>query len=635
MTFLSKWADAIEVPMRPIARVGIYIGMVALFFMVIFMVSDIFSRSILKIGLYGVKDLEQFLLVFITFIGLPWVTYTLHHVRVDLIMGKFPEWVQHVTESCTGVLGLMVWTLIAWRTTVWAVVLSATRQGAEVLEIPIWPFVFIAAFGVALTCIIIVAQIFRSTDAAIAAGGKKALWILLGLALSGVLVWGSLYVEVPINPLIMGVLGILLLMVLLFARMPIAFAMAWIGIIGSWYFMGLDAGLGLLMTRPYFQGTFYFVVVIPFFFLMGSFCFHAAISRDLYDTCATWLGRLPGGLASATVGGCAGFAAICGDSLATAAAMGTVALPELRRHNYDNGLATACIAAGGTLGILIPPSMGFIFYSLITEVSTAVLFIAGIIPGIILAGLFILSITIRARFNPKLGPPGPQTTWKEKFASLKGTWAMLVLFLMVIGGIYMGIFTVIEAGAVGALGAFGMILVKRRFKWSTVLGALHDSTRTSGMLLVTLIGVMILGYFMGTSKLPIETADFISALPVNRYVILTLVLLVYVVLGMLMNIIPMILLTLPIFWPTIVVLGFDGVWFGVIMVIMMEMGQITPPIGMNVFVIAGVAKDIPVGTIFKGIVPFVFVEVIFLVILTIFPQIATWLPTTMGMATIR
>ena len=635
MTFLSKWADAIEVPMRPIARVGIYIAMVSLFFMVTFMVTDIIARNAFDIGLYGTKDLEQFLLCFITFLGLPWVTLTMHHVKVDLIMGKFPKWVQHVTDACTGVIGLMVWTLIAWQSTVWAIRISKTNLGAEVLDIPIYPFVFIAAFGVALTCIIIVAQIFRHTDAAIAEGGKKALWILLGLALAGVLVWGSLNVELPINPLIMGVLGILLLMVILFARMPIAFAMAFIGIIGSWYFMGLEAGLGLLMQRPYYQGTFYFVVVIPFFFLMGSFCFHAAISRDLYDTCATWMGRLPGGLASATVGGCAGFAAICGDSLATAAAMGTVALPELRRFKYDNSLATGCIAAGGTLGILIPPSMGFIFYSIITEVSTAVLFIAGIIPGIMLASLFIITITIRSKLNPKIGPPGPRTNWKEKFVSLKGTWAMLVLFLLVIGGIYRGFFTVIEAGAVGALGAFFMILVKRRFKWATIREALHDSTRTSGMLLVTLIGVMILGYFMGTSKLPLETAAYISALPVDRYVILALVLLVYVVLGMLMNIIPMILLTLPIFWPTIVILGFDGVWFGVMMVVMMEMGQITPPIGMNVFVIAGVAKDIPVGQIFKGIVPFVIVEVIFLVILTIVPEIATWLPTTMGMVTGR
>jgi len=629
VTFLSKWADAIDKVMRPVARMGIYIGMFSLFLMVIFMVADIFTRRALDIGLYGTKDLEQFLMCFITYLGLPWVTLTLHHVKVDLILGKFPKWVQNVTDSCTSVLGLMVWSLIGVQTIRWAIDISGTGLGGEVLRIPIYPFAFIAGIGCLLNCIVIVSQIFRYIDSSIAEGGKKALWILFGLALASVLVWGSLNVKLPLSDLLMGALGVLLLMVLLFARMPISFAMAWVGIIGSWYFMGLDAGLGLLMNRPYFQGTFYFAVVIPFFFLMGSFCFHAAISRDLYDTCATWLGRLPGGLASATVGGCAGFAAICGDSLATAAAMGTVALPELRRFKYDNSLATGCIAAGGTLGILIPPSMGFIFYSLITEVSTAVLFIAGIIPGICLASLFILTITIRSFLNPKLGPPGPPTTWRQKLISLKGTWAMLVLFLAVIGGIYLGIFTVIEAGAVGALGAFLMIIIKRRFKWSTVLEALHDSARTSGMLLITLVGVMILGYMLGTSKLPLETATYISGLPVSRYVILTLVLLIYVILGMLMNIIPMILLTLPIFWPTIAALHFDGVWFGVIMVIMMEMGQITPPIGMNVFVIAGVAKDIPTSEIFKGIMPFWAVEVVFLVILTAFPQIALWLPSMM------
>jgi len=635
VTFLGRWADAIDKVMKPVAKVGIYIGMTSLFLMVIFMVIDVTFRNLFNIGMYGTKDLEQFLLCFVTFLGLPWVTYTFHHVKVDIILNRFPKWVQNVTDTCTSVLGLMVWGLITVQSARWVGVISVTRQGAEVLDIPIYPFVAVTAFGCAITCIVIISQIFRFADSAIAEGGKKALWILAGLAGGAVLVWGSLNVQLPINPLIMAVLGIVLLMVLLFARMPISFAMSWVGIIGAWYFMGLEPGLGLLMNRPYFQGTFYFAVVIPFFFLMGSFCFHAAISRDLYDTAASWLGRLPGGLASATVGGCAGFAAICGDSLATAAAMGTVALPELKRFNYDPSLATGCIAAGGTLGILIPPSMGFIFYSLITEVSTAVLFIAGIIPGIILAGLFILTITFRSWLNPKLGPPGPRTTWKEKIFSLKGTWAMLVLFLIVIGGIYMGIFTVIEAGAIGALGAFLMIIIKRRFKWSTVIEALHDSTRTSGMLLITLVGVMILGYMLGASKLPLETASLIAGLPVSRYVILFLVLFVYVILGMLMNIIPMILLTLPIFWPTIAILHFDGVWFGVIMVIMMEMGQITPPIGMNVFVIAGVAKDVPTGTIFKGIMPFWAVEIVFLVILTAFPQIATWLPSTMGMQTLR
>jgi len=631
VSFLCKWADAIDKLMKPIARVGIYIAMVSLFLMVLFIVVDVVTRHLFDIGLPGVRDLQEFLLCFITFLGLPWVTYTFYHVKVDLIVDKFPKWTQSVTDNFTSVLGLIVWALIAMQTIRWALRIVGTGLEATVLDIPIYPFVFAAGVGCAITCIIIISQIFRFLDSGINEGGKKGYYAFLGLALAGGLVWGSINVELPFSSLVIGGLGIVLLMVLLFMRMPIAFTMAFIGIIGTWNLVGFEPGLALLMNRPYYQGTFFYAVVIPFFFLMGSFTFHAGISRELYETAYAWVGHLPGGLASATVGGCAGFAAICGDSLATAAAMGTVSLPEMQRFKYDNSLACGCVAAGGTLGILIPPSMGFIFYSIVTEVSISTLFIAGIIPGICLASLFIIYITIHASMNKKLGPPGPSTAWKRKIVELRKVWPVVALFSVVIGGIYMGIFTVIEAGGIGAVGAFLLIIIKRKFTWSTALEALHDSTKISSMLMVTLIGVMVLGYFLGASKLPLVLAEFISALPVGPYVILTLVLLVYVVLGMLMNIIPMILLTLPVFWPTICILGFDGVWFGVVMVIMMEMGQITPPIGMNVFVIAGVAKDVPMGQIFKGIWPFVACEVIFIVILTIFPQIALWLPKTMGM----
>jgi len=629
VTFLGKWADGIEKTLRPIARVGIYISMAALCLTVLFMVGDVISRSLFKAGFPGTKDVEQFLLCFVTFLGLPWVTLTMHHVKVDLVVGKLPKLGQHLTDTCTSFLGLMIWIFITWQTGGWAIKLTGTGFGGEVLLVPIYPFVYVATIGCALNCIILAAQLCRNIDSTIAESGKKAYWLIACLGAIGLFIWASLGIEVPIDDLLMGALGMLVLLLLLFARMPIAFAMAWVGLVGAWYIMGFEAGLGRLEDTPYYSGTFYYIVIIPFFFLMGSFCFHAAISRDLYDTAYAWLGRLPGGLASATIGGCAGFAAICGDSLATAAAMGTVALPEMQRYKYDDSLSCGAIAAGGTLGILIPPSMGFIFYTIVTEVSTGRLFIAGIIPGICLAILFIIVITIRSILNPKLGPPGPSTTWKQKVISLKGTWAMIVLFFLVIGGIYSGLFTVIEAGAIGALGAFLMLFVKRRFNWQTVRDALIDTAATSSMLLIILVGVNILGYFLGVSKLPLESAEYIASLPVSRYVILGLILLIYVILGCLMNIIPMILLTLPVFWPTIVMLGFDGIWFGVIMVLMMEMGQITPPIGMNVFVIAGVAKSVPLGSIFKGILPFVIVEVIFVVILTIFPQIATWLPTTM------
>lgn len=629
MTFLPKWANAIEKVIKPVAKGGVYVAMASLLIMVCLLVVDVITRNLFRVAIPGTKELEEYLLVLVTFLGLSFAGLTKAHISVDLVMNKFPSWVQHVVATVTGSMSLLLWSLISWRTFVWGLSIAPTGLSSEALDIPRYPFVYIAAFGSLVFCFILITEILRSVDGAITEGGKKALWILPGLAFVGSVIIVALGIRLPFSDVAVGLLGIIFMVILLFSRMPIAFAMGFVGLIGAWYFKGFDIGVTRLDTTPYLSAAQYIFIIIPFFFLMGTFCFHARISRDLYESAYAWLGRLPGGLASATIGGCAGFAAVCGDSLATAAAMGTVALPEMRRYKYDNSLATGCIAAGGTLGILIPPSMGFIFYALITETSVATLFIAGIIPGICLASLFILLITVRSRINPKLGPPGPSTTWKQKFVALRGTWAMLVLFLLVMGGIYLGIFTVIEAGAIGAAGALVLVFIKRRFTLDTFRYAVMDTARISSVLLIILIGVMILGYFFSISKLPIDLAAWISALEVHRYIILALILLVYVVLGMLMNIIPMILVTLPVFWPTIAVLGFDPIWFGVIMVVMMEMGQITPPIGMNVFVIAGVAKDVPVGAIYKGIVPFVFVEVIFLVILTAFPQIALWLPSMM------
>ena len=629
MSFLTRWAETIEKVLTPIARICNFIGVSMLVFMVLLLVANVVGRFVFLAPIGGIYELEEMLLVILTFLALAYTGIVKGHVRVDMLVMRFPVWVQHVVDTCTGLTSLTLWVFIGWRGFEYMLEMHACGRTTEMLYLPWTPFVAIMVFGSILFWFVLIAEIFRSLHGAIVEGGKKALWILGGIGLVVGISLGALFVRLPMSDYTVGLVGIGMLMVFLFLRMPIGFAMGFMGLIGVWYFRGWDASYLIMGAQPFYTAGWFLLVVVPLFILMGQFCYHAEISRDLYDTCYAWLGRLPGGIASATVGGCAGFAAICGDSLATAATMGAVAMPEFRRFKYDDSLATGTLAAGGTLGILIPPSMGFIFYALITEENTGKLFMAGLIPGIVLASLFILSITIRAKLNPKLGPPGPPTTWLDKFKALKGTWAMLVLFVLVIGGIYMGIFTVIEAGAIGAFGALCMMFIKRRFTWTKLVSALLETGRITAMLIIIMIGVFILGFFITTSEVPIETAEMINALEINRYIILTLILLIYVILGCLMNIIPMIILTLPIFYPTIVFMEFDLIWFGVIMVVMMEMGQITPPIGMNVFIIAGVAKTVPLGTIFKGIMPFLAVEVIFLVLLTIFPQIALWLPGMM------
>jgi tripartite ATP-independent transporter DctM subunit len=316
--------------------------------------------------------------------------------------------------------------------------------------------------------------------------------------------------------------------------------------------------------------------------------------------------------------------------MATAATMGSVALPEMKKYDYDEALATGSVAAGGTLGILIPPSVGFIVYGLVTEESVGKLFMAGIIPGIMLTVLFGVTILLQCLINPKLGPRGSKTSFIEKIISLKGIWGTAVLFAIVIGGIYSGVFTPTEAGGIGVVGALIIGLITTNFALKPILFSLLDTMKITAMITAILIGVHLLGNFITLTDMPSLLASAISSLNVSRYVVFVMILIVYLILGMLMNIIPMMMLTLPLIFPSILALGFDPIWFGVIMVIMMEMGQITPPVGINVFVISGVAKDqIPMSKIFKGIVPFIFVEILVIVILTIWPDIAMYLPNSL------
>jgi C4-dicarboxylate transporter DctM subunit len=325
------------------------------------------------------------------------------------------------------------------------------------------------------------------------------------------------------TPLQVGGIGVIVLLVLLFSRMPIGFVMALVGFAGFAYLSGFEGGLGVLRTVVYSTFANYDLSVIPLFLLMGAFCYYAGLSRDLYDMVHSWLGRLRGGLAMATVGACAGFAAISGSSLATAATMGTVALPEMKRFHYDDRLATGAVAAGGTIGILIPPSVILILYGVITEQSIGKLFLAGFIPGVLEAVFYMVTIYILCRSNPQLGPPGPRTSIIKKIASLKNTWIVLALFVLVIGGIYLGVFSPTEAAGVGAFGAFVFGLARRRLGWKAFKDSLVGTGKTTAMIFIIILGAMILGYFLAVSRIPFVLADYAGALAVNRYVILVLV----------------------------------------------------------------------------------------------------------------
>ena len=433
------------------------------------------------------------------------------------------------------------------------------------------------------------------------------------------------------SPITLSVIGIIVLIILLVMGMNIGICMMAVGFFGHLAVtQNPTASLVLFKTIPFTQATTYSFTVIPLFVLMGQLCFYSGMSSGLYDMCEKWLGTLKGGLAMATVAACAGFSAICGSTAATAATMGVVALPEMRRHGYADSLACGSIAAGGTLGILIPPSTGFIIYGIIAGESIGALFAAGIVPGIILAICYIISISVMVHVKPDLAPGKVHHTMKEKLISLKGGIAMVILFVVVIGGIFGGLFTANEAAAIGAMLALLYLIFKRRFTIPVMIDCLRETVKTSGMIFLVLIGAYVFGSFLTITQMPQALASFVNTLDVNRYVILLVILILYAIMGCLMDSLAMVMLTVPIFLPIMTGLGFDTVWYGVIMIMVMEMGLITPPVGMNVYIVAGVAKDVPLQKIFMGVAPMVVGMCVAIFIVCAFPQVALWLPGLLG-----
>lgn len=427
-----------------------------------------------------------------------------------------------------------------------------------------------------------------------------------------------------------GIIGLGILFLIMFLRVPIGVAMALVGIIGFSYLVSVEGAFHVAAAEVYSMFFSYSLTPVALFIFMGQIVFRSGVGERLYRTVYSWLGHLSGGLSMATIGACAGFAAICGSPTASVATMGTVCLPEMKRYNYDPALATGCVAAGGTLGILIPPSVTFIVYGILVEESIGKLFIAGIFPGLLLAGLFIVTIFVITRRNPRLGPPGTRATWRERLISLTGVWEMLVLFALVMGGLFAGLFTPTEAGALGAFGALILGLVERRLTRRELIKSLFETLRTTSMVFVILAGTSILGRFLAVTKIPFELAGWVSELPVSPMAIFAVIVLVYIIAGCVIEALPLIMLTVPIFFPVVVALGFDPIWFGVIIVLVAQMGLITPPVGVSAYVIKGVAPDVPLGTIFRGAITFLPAMVICVIILMAFPQIALFLPNLMS-----
>jgi C4-dicarboxylate transporter, DctM subunit len=423
------------------------------------------------------------------------------------------------------------------------------------------------------------------------------------------------------NPINVALIAIVIMLLLIFLRMPIGFAMALVGFAGFAYLGSFGSALRILGMEPFAVGSNYMWGTLAMFVLMGEFAFHSGVVDGLYNAAHKWLGHLPGGIGIATIGACAVFSAVSASSLATAATMGEIALPKMRKYGYDPALATGCIAAGGTLGILIPPSGVFIIYGILTETSITQLFIAGIIPGIILSILFMLTIYIQVKKNPNLCQRVPEVSFKEKIRSTSGILEMAILMIIVLGGLWIGVFTANEAGSIGALGALVIGLVKRKFTRKNFSESVSGTLKTTLMILTIVIGATIFNRFLAVSTLPVWLANWVATLVLPKTLILVVILLIYAVLGCVFDSGAIILLTVPIFFPVILTLGISPIWFGVIMAIMAELGLITPPVGMNVFVIAGISKDVSISTVFRGVAPFIIPMVVLVILLVIWPQI--------------
>jgi tripartite ATP-independent transporter DctM subunit len=428
------------------------------------------------------------------------------------------------------------------------------------------------------------------------------------------------------TPVQAGILGLILLVVLLFSGLPVAFTMAIVGAAGYAYMVSFSASSYMVSADIFDNFTSYTLTVIPLFVFMGQIAFHSGISRRLFDATYKWIGHWPGGMAMATVGACTAFGAICGSGPATAATMAAVALPEMKRYGYDMKLATGTIAAGGGLGMMIPPSVVFIVYAILTEQSIGKLFISGILPGLMIAGLFCLTIYWQCKRNPAIGPAGPRFGPREKLFALLGVTETVILFVGVMGGMFAGWFTPTEAAAIGALGSLIIAAFRKKLTFKMVSQSLRETIRTSCMVIIIVTGAVIFGHFLAITQLPSNIAETTAALPLPAWAIMALILLFYIVSGCFVDALALVFLTTPIFYPVVLELGFDPIWFGVMIVLVTQIGVITPPVGVNVYVVSGMERDIPLHAIFKGAVPFVWALVVSAILLIMFPQIATFLP---------
>ncbi len=604
------------------------VGIVAVIFI------DVFLRNIFSTVLDGAIEIVGILLMPVILAGLVQVEIKRGHIQVDVLVGRFSPALQSALTAAGYFLTLIISTIITWRVFAEVLFLKNNNIVTPLLQIPEWPVVVLAGAFFSLFSLAVFANLLQALADVVQMKNRGAYWILaLGIfigAFIGVLCFQPDLIKAHFSDTTWSVLVIALLFVLIFLKMHIAAALALTSVLGIGLLANPTAGLTNLAVTTLDVVDNYTWSVVPLFTWMGLLVFFAGFAAELYKMAYRWVGHFPGGLASASTLACSGLSAIVGDTLSGVYAMGSIALPEMKAYKYDMKLATATIACAATIGMLIPPSLGFIVYGMITEVSIGKLFMAGVLPGLLLTAVMVSIITLQCKLKPALGPRGEKSSWKERIFSLKLIWPIMLLMILVLGGIYAGIVTPNEAAGIGATGTIAISLITRRMSIHSFVKSLERALELTATIMLIFVFAFAFSHFVAMTGLTDDLAAWVIGLGLGKYALISCILLFYVLLGCVMNALPAVMLTLPIFYPIAVEAGFDPVWFGVLIILTVELGVITPPIGMNVFAMSAVAKDVPMYDIFKGVVPFWGAFVVVAVILVLFPEISLWLPEQMS-----
>ena len=610
---LSKWLSA--------AGMSVFMLMVFLTFV------DVFLRYWFGKSINGTVEITELMMVIVVFSSTAYTQWQKSHVTMDILTSKLTEPRRALLAVATTLWSLATIGFCSYTTARYA---ASTSSVTLVLRIPLEPFIYFACFGFCLLALALLAQFFeRAAEAARLNGAARAL-SALALGVAGiVLMWYLATHRIPgMSSVAVGVVGLAVLFALFFLGVPVAFALIATGLAFIGQLKGIPASFGTTGKALYATAGSYAWAPLMFFMLMGYLCFHARFGEDIYGCARKWLGHLRGGLAVGSVAACALFGAVVGDVLAGSIAMVAIALPEMRKHGYNDELAVGTLACSGTIGCLIPPSTTFIIYGVLAQQSIGDLFVAGIIPGLLCALCFMAAVWLMVFLKPGLAPRLPKSPLHERMASLKTGLPIMGIFFLVIGGIYGGVFTATEGGGIGAFGTLLLALFMRRMNRKNFIATLHNSAKFISMCFTVLCGAIVLSYFMAMTRIPMVLANSIAALDVAPMLVLFAIVMTFCILGCFLPSMPLLLICVPIFVPIAKVFGWDLIWFGVIMALMMNMAGITPPFGINLFVMKGLA-DVPLSVMYRSSVPFVIALAISILVVLAFPSTATWLPAAL------